>query len=100
MSNSSPSDLAIAFRSLPRRVREAQGDAPPPSATAPVAGVQQLLAEAARLLRVPADANAIADAISAVPADEWDDGVLQRLREIALEAGGTVRRIEQLVEEA
>ena len=100
MSSSSPSDLAIAFRSLPRRIREAQGDAPPPSTAAPVAAMQQLLADAARLLRVPADATAIADAIVAVPADEWDDSVLQRLREIALEAGGTVRRIEALVDEA
>ena len=37
MSSSSPSDLAVTFRSIPRRLREAQGDSPPDS-TAPIAG--------------------------------------------------------------
>jgi hypothetical protein len=35
MPASSPADLVITFRSVPRRLREAQGDAPA-SATAPM----------------------------------------------------------------
>jgi hypothetical protein len=99
MSSSSPSDLAIAFRSLPRRIREAQGDTPDPVTAGQVAVMRQLIAEAARLMRVPDDAGAVADAIGAVPADEWDPAVLNRLREIALEAGSTVRQIEALADE-
>ena len=94
MSNSSPSDLATAFRSIPRRQREATGDAPLDTTIGPGAELHRTLAEAAGLLRTSPDAGFIADAINAIPADQWDVAVLNRLRELALEAGHALRALE------
>ena len=93
MSGASPEDLEVAFRSFARRLREAQGDVPL-DATAGLHGdVRSLLDEAGRLMGAPGDGAAIAAAIDAMPADQWDRAVLDRLREIALQLGGLVRQI-------
>jgi hypothetical protein len=86
---SAPADLAIAFRGIPRRLREAQGDNGP--ADDPV--VDGLLAKAAAVLHTAPDAAAIGQAIEAVPADEWDQSTLDQLRAIALDLGAALRQI-------
>lgn len=86
-------DLAVAFRSIPRRLREAQGDAPADMTSGPTAELHGELGEAARLLGVRPEPEAIADAIQHRPADEWDDATLDRLRQIALDAGRYLRNI-------
>ena len=73
MSSSSPSDLAVTLRSVPRRLREALGDAPPGGATAITAELNEQIGIAAGLMHSPAEPDAIADAIDAVPAEEWDE---------------------------
>ncbi len=89
MSKTSPADLAVTFRSVPRRVREALGDDQPVAGTA----LHDQLARAASLLGVAPDATTIADAINAIPADHWDQAVLEGLRGIALEVGAQLRRL-------
>ncbi len=96
MSGSSPDDLVIAFRSFSRRLKEAQGDASPETTATAHAEVDGLLAEAGRLLGTSADPGAVADAIGAVPADQWDASVLDRLRAIAIDLGRLLRHISGL----
>ena len=93
MSSSSPSDLAVTFRSIPRRLREAVGDAPA-ATTAPVAAeLDEQINVAARLLRSAPEPGAIADAIEAIPADEWENDALNALRGTALDIGRLLRAI-------
>lgn len=89
MSSSSPADLAITFRSIPRRLREAYGDDQPTSGS----DLATQLAAAGRLLGTRADAEAIAAAIEAVKADEWDAQTLEQLRAVALDVGAELRAI-------
>ena len=98
MSSSSPADLAVTFRSVPRRLHEAQGDAPHEVIAGPSSELQGLLGEAARLVGTDEDAITIADGIADVPADAWDESVLKRLREIALDIGRLLRHIAALSE--
>lgn len=93
MTTASPGDLSVVFRSLPRRLREAHGDAsghPVPAATNEL---DERLAEAGQLLATSKDPVALADAVAAVPPDEWNDATLARLREIALDLGRLLRQI-------
>jgi len=98
MSSASPDDLAITFRSVQRRLREAQGDAPQQATANPTSELHGLLEEAGRLMGTTADPAAIADAISGTHADNWDDSVLDRLRQIALDLGRLLRHIATLAE--
>ena len=98
MSSASPADLAITFRSVPRRLREAQGDAPHEVTAAPSSELRGLLDEAARLMSSSAEPDSIADAITNAHADDWDDAELARLREIALDLGRLLRHIAALSE--
>lgn len=91
MSSTSPSDLAVAFRSLPRRVREAQGDAPDELVSEPLTALAAAHAAACRLMGVQGDHHALAMAIEARHAEEWDDALLDELRRLALDAGHLVR---------
>ena len=100
MSTASPADLAVTFRSIPRRLREAQGDLPAEAINAEVTELQQGLGEAGRLLMTTHDPLAIATAIDATPADDWDGHVLDRLGAIALHIGARLRSIEALRPEA
>ena len=100
----SPSDLAVAFRSFGRRLGEALDPLDGDESAEPVrdltAQLHQLLASAAAELRVPLSPDvtalgaAIADAIARTPSEAWADGQLDRLRRIALESGGVLRKID------
>ena len=91
MAASSPNDLAVAFRSIPSRVSEAQGELSPEAISSQTADIQADLEDAALLLATTSDPLRIADAIDAVPSDAWDAGVLDRLRALALRLGAHVR---------
>jgi hypothetical protein len=94
MTSASPDDLVVTFRSLPRRLREAQADTPPERTAGATSALHALLTEAGRLMGTGPDPAALGDAVAAVRADSWDDATLARLREIALEAGKFLRQIE------
>jgi hypothetical protein len=106
MSGSTPDDLAVAFRSFPRRLREAleeSRDDPGKQAAAQplVRRLEEVVdGAAARLGVAGADLNArcqaLAERIEAVPADKWDDADLDALREAASEGGKYLRQISQL----
>jgi hypothetical protein len=98
MSSTSPSDLAVTLRSVPRRLREAIGDTPPISTSAITAELNEQIGIAAKLMRSAADPSAIADAIEAVPADAWDETVLTALRSTALDIGRLLRAIAAVAE--
>ena len=100
MSSASPDDLAVTFRSVPRRLREARGEREHEITAAPTAELHGLLAQAGRLMGTSDDPNAVADSISSTHADGWDDAVLARLREIALDLGRLLRHIAALAEDA
>lgn len=100
MTGASPSDLAVTFTSVPRRLREAQGSVPDSVVAGPAAQLGALLVEAGRLLSTSADPLALAAAVSSVHPDDWDEAVLSRLREIALDVGRLLRRIAALADTA
>ncbi|MCB1001017.1 MAG: hypothetical protein R2713_14415 [Ilumatobacteraceae bacterium] len=94
MSDSSPADLAITFRSLARRLRESRGDLADASIGQPLATIDRHLARAAALVHSgSADPGLIASAIEAVPANGWG-AELDELRSIALDLGRQLRSIE------
>ena len=95
MTASTPSDLAVTFRSLARRQREALGDADPGAFGALVAELDAHVAAAAAALGTSGGADAVAAAIEGRQADEWDDATLATLRAEALAAGGTLRRLAE-----
>jgi hypothetical protein len=92
MSDSSPTDLATVFRSLPRRLREAQGELTATTIDGEVAAIDREVAKAARLMRSAADPTSIAEAIEAVPAGAWGTE-LDELRVIALDIGAHLRAV-------
>lgn len=96
MTGASPGDLAVVFRSLPRRRREALGDTPAEEAAPLLARLDALVASVAEVLDVAADPTAIADAIDARPADSWTDDDLDALRSEALHLGRVLRELEEL----
>jgi hypothetical protein len=98
MSSSSPSDLAVTMRSVPRRLREAVGDAPATVTGSITAELNEQIRIAAGLMHTAADPVAIADAIEAVPADAWDESVLSALRTAALDIGRLLRAIAAVAE--
>ena len=98
MSSTSPSDLAVAFRSLPRRLHEARGDAPDDVTGGPTAELDRTIVRAARLLGTTGGPEEVADAIDARHPEDWDEAVLDELRTIAMEAGRVLRHIAGLTE--
>ncbi len=103
MSESSPSDLAVAFRSLDRRLREALA---PVDGDLSVAGgmigeLEQVVSAAARVAGTStATASAVADELDSRPQDQWDEGDLRALRQHALDAGRLLRAIAAAAEAA
>jgi hypothetical protein len=93
MSKTTPEDLAVTFRSLARRLREAIGDADPRAVGGATAELQQHVEAAAALVGARPDAVAVADTIAARPANAWDVPTLDTLREHALAIGNILRRI-------
>jgi hypothetical protein len=98
MSSSSPSDLAVTLRSIPRRLREALGDSPPSATAEIISELNEQIAIASKLMHTAPDPNAIADAIEAVPPDSWDEETLNALRSTALDIGRLLRAIAAVAE--
>jgi hypothetical protein len=93
MSDSAPADLAIVFRSLPRRLREARGEVPAELIGDHLGSIDRHVARAAQLVRARStEPDAVAAAIEAVPADGWGDE-LDELRTIALAIGRELRTV-------
>ena len=108
MAGSSPADLAVTFRSIDRRLREAL-DGEPRDRCRPVAGlVAQLVPRSASAASTMGVAGARrrprrhrerrGRRIDRVPADEWDDAQLECLRAAALDAGRVLRTIAEQTE--
>jgi hypothetical protein len=93
VSKSTPDDLAVAFRSLQRRRREALEAAEGADSTGSLAELDRRIAAAAALLGAPADPDAVADAIASRPTEAWDEALLDQLRQHATEAGTAIRRV-------
>ena len=91
MSSTSPRDLAVTLRSVPRRLHEAVGDVSTDATAGVTAELNEQIGIAAGLVHSPADPEAIADAIEAVPADAWDEATLAKLRTTALDIGRLLR---------
>jgi hypothetical protein len=108
MTGSSPADLAVTFRSVDRRLREALDGTPAtdPAVAGLVAQLRSAVAAAASTMGAAAGddlavaANALAERIDRVPADEWDDAHLESLRASALEVGRVLRAIAQATDHA
>jgi hypothetical protein len=96
MRDSTPDDLAVAFRSLARRQQEALGDADPRTFSDLTAELQRHVDAAASVVRSAPDGNAVAAAIEA--RRDWDDATLATLRSEALEAGAVLRRLAAAAE--
>lgn len=98
MSGSTPADLAITFRSLDRRQREAIGDADANGLGGLVAELHGHVTAAGAALGTSGDGEAIAAAIERRAAKDWDDATLATLRDEALAAGAVLRRIAAAAE--
>jgi hypothetical protein len=106
MADTTPSDLAVAFRSFARRLqdilREAAGD--PAAAQSHIDALNATVNDAAAKLGVSPGADlagtgqAIAARIADVPPDKWDGPTLDALRASALAAGNHLRQIEKALE--
>ena len=95
MSASAPSDLAVAFRSLPRRLKEAASDDVSAAAIAAAeAGVNAALAAAAATLGCGASAESVAAAIQARKAREWSNTDLAAVQRSANEAAAVIRGLQ------
>lgn len=105
MSESSPSDLSVAFRSFGRRLRQAielaDDDKVRLSAVAPHASrLQAIVQEAAGVVgggfgtSVDQIGPAIADHIDAISPDAWEEAKLSKLRTLAVSAGAELRAAE------
>jgi len=98
MSNASPDDLAVTFRSIPRRLSEAHGSAAPETTASATAELNGLLHDAAKLMGTTAEPAALADAVADRRADDWDDATLAQLGKLALDLGRLLRHIAALSE--
>lgn len=98
MSGSTPADLAVTFRSLARRQREAIGDADPRALGGLVAELRAHVAAAGAALGTAGDAESVAAAIERRTTEDWDDATLTTLRQEALAAGAVLRRLAAAAE--
>ena len=92
MSDSSPADLAIMFRSVPRRLREARGELADELIGPQLSSIGRRLTRAGELVRTTADPASIADAIESAPADTWGSE-LDELRTLAFDLARDLRAI-------
>lgn len=93
MSESSPSDLAVSFRSIPRRLREACADTPVEVIAEQQRAIRNALATAAQATGAAVDADAIAEALQSRPADSWSPAELGAVRDAAFEIAAQLRTI-------
>lgn len=94
MSTSSPADLAVAFRSLPRRLREAaEDDAPPQAVSVATSAVSAALGRAADVLGSAVTADAVAAALTSRKPEAWADAELVAIQHAADEAARAIREL-------
>ena len=92
MSQSTPDDLAISFRSLPRRLREASiGDVDPSDVTEASRLVNEAVAAAALTVGSSPTVESLAAALQQRPLDEWTDAQLATVQGYATAAGTAIR---------
>jgi hypothetical protein len=106
MTGSTPADLAVTFRSLGRRLREALEGGDTEAAAVPLAELRAVVGSAASELGIhdidphQDDLGVLGDAIATEidrrSIDDWDDPQLDRLRGLGLEAGRLLRSIADL----
>ncbi|CAN5497934.1 MAG: hypothetical protein H0X61_13335 [Acidimicrobiia bacterium] len=94
MAESSPADLAVAFRSFDRRRREALGDTDPSIASDLSSTLDEHIAAAGALLGTSADAASIGNELQTRHAEDWEENTLDELRSHAIAAGAVLRQIE------
>jgi hypothetical protein len=104
VTGSSPADLAVAFRSFPRRIHEAVALAKTADDRARAAmaerEVTRIVSDAAAVMHTTATghlsdvAAAVADRIKAEKTEHWDDARLDALRSLATAAGRAMRGTE------
>lgn len=96
MTTSSPSDLAVAFRSFPRRLEQAVGDDTPPSAVQTANdSVHAAVVDAATRLGSAATPEGVAAAIDHRHLPDWTDDDLAGLQANADAAAKAIRTLEQ-----
>ena len=101
MSTSTPADLAIAFRSLPRRLREASIlDVAPDAIATATSALDSAVVASARLLGCSASVEAIASRIDERRLDDWTAGDIESLQAYAREAGTAIRVVHDLADRA
>jgi hypothetical protein len=102
MSESSPADLAIAFRSFTRRLHDAlapvHGDTS--VASAQLKELQAVVERASAVVGSSASVSAIADSIESKPGPAWSDAQVALLRACALDGGKLLRSVERAAEDA
>jgi hypothetical protein len=98
MSESSPADLAIAFRSFDRRRSEAIGDADPSTVADLTAEVDEHIRAAASVLGAAPNADAVSSELERRRPETWDDDTLAAVRAHATQAGSAIRAIGERVE--
>jgi hypothetical protein len=97
MSKSTPRDLAVAFRSMSRRLRDAQDDDTPPVAVASAENeIQKAITSASAVLGSAATAEAVASAIEARRVSDWSDDELAAIQVFADNAARAIRGVEDL----
>ncbi|MCU1389660.1 MAG: hypothetical protein JWL72_2998 [Ilumatobacteraceae bacterium] len=100
MSTSSPADLAVAVRSLHRRLDEASTDAPPAAIATARADVDAAVAAAAARLGCSASAETVAAAITSRRPEDWHDGALADVQASADAAARAIRALADAAERA
>jgi hypothetical protein len=99
MSTSSPADLAVAFHSLPRRLKEAAADdAPLQAVSVASSAVSAAVGRAADVLGTADTADAVAAALGSRKPDEWTDNELAAIQHAADEAARAIRELADFSE--
>lgn len=93
MKTSSPADLAVAFRSLPRRLETSGEDAPATARSAAMSAVEAAISAAAGLVGSSASADAVAAAIIERRPEDWSDSDLTLLQSNADSAARAIRTL-------
>ncbi len=94
MTTSSPADLAVAFRSLPRRLKEAAADdAPPEAVSVAASAVSSAVGRAAGVLGTADTADAVATELGNRKPEDWTDGDLEAVQRAADEAARAIREL-------
>lgn len=94
MITSSPADLAVAFRSLERRLHTAaEEDAPPQAVSVATSAVSAAVGRAAGVLGTSPNADDVAAALTARKPEDWTDADLASIQAAADEAARAIREL-------